>query len=54
MTSEVPNEKRKELLEILEMAKIAEQKAKEMSDFAMAMLEKDEAWYKAGLCHLDC
>lgn len=49
MTSEVTNEKEKELLEILELAKIAEQKAKEMSEFATAMVEKHEAWYKAGL-----
>lgn len=49
MTSEATNEKEKELLEILELAKIAAQKAKEMSEFATAMVEKHEAWYKAGV-----
>ena len=38
MTEQVPNEK--ELMEILELAKVGEQKLKEMSEFATAMAEK--------------
>lgn len=38
MTEQVPNEK--ELMEILELAKVGEQKLREMSEFATAMAEK--------------
>ena len=45
MIQEVPDEK--ELLEILELARIAEQKMREASDMATAMAQKCEGWYKA-------
>ncbi len=38
MTEQVPNEK--ELMEILELAKLGEQKLREMSEFATEMAEK--------------
>ena len=45
MIQKVPDEK--ELLEILELARIAEQKMREASDMATAMAQKCEGWYKA-------
>jgi hypothetical protein len=46
MTTQVSNEK--ELLEIVELAKVTEQKAREMSDKATAIAEKCQCWYEAG------
>jgi hypothetical protein len=45
MTQKVPDEK--ELLEILELAKIAEQKMREASEMATAMAQKCQSWYEA-------
>lgn len=41
----IPNEK--ELLEILEIARIAEQKMREASEMATAMAQKCQGWYEA-------
>lgn len=43
--TQIPNEE--ELLEILELAKVAEEKARKMAELATAMAEKYEGWYKA-------
>lgn len=45
MTKEIAKEK--ELLEILELAKMSEQKLKEASEIATAMAEKCQRWYEA-------
>lgn len=45
MTQKVLDEK--ELLEILELAKIAEQKMREASEMATAMAQKYQSWYEA-------
>ncbi len=45
MTQEIPKEK--ELLEILELAKMSEQKLREASEMATAMAEKCQRWYEA-------
>ncbi|MGK7878265.1 MAG: hypothetical protein AB4426_34675 [Xenococcaceae cyanobacterium] len=45
MTQQVPNEK--ELLEILELARVAEEKARQMAEMATAIAKKYEGWYKA-------
>ncbi|WP_019502967.1 hypothetical protein [Pseudanabaena sp. PCC 6802] len=36
-----------EILEILELAKVAEQKMKEASEIATGMSEKCQSWYEA-------
>lgn len=45
----MPVEKEKKLLEILELAKIGEQKLKEVSEMATAMAEKYQRWYEEGM-----
>ena len=45
MKTKVPNEK--ELLEILEIARVAEEKARVMSEMATALAEKCQRWYEA-------
>lgn len=45
MTQEIPKEK--ELLEILELAKMGEQKLREASEMATAMAKKCQHWYEA-------
>ena len=45
MTTKVPNEK--ELLEIVELAKVAEHKARKMSEMATEIAQKCQIWYDA-------
>ncbi|MFB2833851.1 hypothetical protein [Floridanema evergladense] len=49
MTEQMPAEKEEKLLEILELAKIGEQKMKEASEMATAMAEKYQRWYEEGM-----
>lgn len=45
MKKKAPDEK--ELLEVLELAKVAEQKMREASEMATALAEKCKSWYEA-------
>lgn len=45
MRKQVPSDN--ELLEILELAKVAEQKMREASEMATAMAQKCQRWYEA-------
>lgn len=45
MTKHVPSDK--ELLEILELAKVGEQKLKEAAEMATALAQKYQRWYEA-------
>ena len=45
MAKQVPSDR--ELLEILELAKLGEQKLKEVAEMATAMAQKYQSWYEA-------
>lgn len=47
MTQQLPPDKEQELLKIVELAQVTEQKLKKMSNFATQMVEKHESWYRA-------
>lgn len=45
MTQKLTIEQEKELQEILQLSKIAEDKLQKMSDFATKIVDKHEKWY---------
>jgi hypothetical protein len=49
MTQNLNSDREQELQEILLLAKVAEDKLKQMSNFATTIVEKHEGWYKARL-----
>jgi hypothetical protein len=49
MTHSLSSDQEIELQEILSLAKVAEDKLKQMSDRATTIVEKHEGWYKAQL-----